>query len=202
MIAGIYLNDGRYDDAVQLYNNIISTNPNTFYATNALFEKFFATLHHANNITLASQLLSQLQSLNITDEDFLMRLEAAENLLNTSSGGLFKNRDPQSENKESNFPKEYSLLGNYPNPFNPSTTIGYALPYQSSVELIIYDIMGAKVKSFSIPSQSAGYQSILWDGINENGNKVASGIYLFRISIKSLETDETFVKSAKLMLLK
>ncbi len=53
LIAGMYLNDGRYDDAVQLYNNIISAYPNTFYATNALFEKFFAALHHANNITIS-----------------------------------------------------------------------------------------------------------------------------------------------------
>jgi flagellar hook assembly protein FlgD len=93
-------------------------------------------------------------------------------------------------------------LGNYPNPFNPSTTISYTLPYQSSVELVIYDIMGAKVKSFSIPSQSSGYQSILWNGRNENGNPIASGIYLYRISIKSLENNETFVKSAKLLMLK
>ncbi len=131
-----------------------------------------------------------------------MRLETAENLLNASSGSLFKNRNSESENKENILPKEYSLLGNYPNPFNPSTTISYAQPYQSSVELVIYDIMGAKVKSFNIPSQSAGYQSILWDGRNENGNQVASGIYLYRINIKSLETNETFVKNAKLMMLK
>ena len=94
------------------------------------------------------------------------------------------------------------MLGNYPNPFNPSTTISHTLPFQSSVELIIYDIMGREVKSFNPSSQSAGYQSIVWDGRNELGNWVASGIYLYRISIKSLENSETFIKTAKLMLLK
>ncbi len=51
--------------------------------------------------------------------------------------------------------KGFELLGNYPNPFNPSTTIGYSLPFQSSIELVIYDIMGREVKSFNISSQSA-----------------------------------------------
>ena len=94
------------------------------------------------------------------------------------------------------------LFEAYPNPFNPITNINYALPYQSSVELVIYDIMGREIKSFHIPSQSSGYQSIIWDGTNENGSSVSSGVYLYRISIKSLENNETFVKTAKLMMLK
>ena len=202
IVAGMYLDDGRYEEAMQLYSLIISGYPNSYDATNALFEKFFAAMHHANDLTLASQILSQLQSLNITNEDFLMRLEVAEFMLNgTLSYKLSKSDIENSKGNESNLPKEYSLLGNYPNPFNPSTTISYALPYQSSVELVIYDIMGAEVKSF-VTSQSAGYQSIFWDGTNENGSSVSSGIYLYRIHLKSLEGDETFVKTAKLMMLK
>ncbi|MFO7525387.1 MAG: FlgD immunoglobulin-like domain containing protein [Ignavibacteriaceae bacterium] len=203
LVAGMYLDDDRYEEAMQLYNIIINQYPESYDATNALFEKFFAALHVANNVTLASQFLSELQSLNITDEDFLMRLDLAESVLNgTSSNGLFKGGTAESKENETNLPKEYSLLGNYPNPFNPSTTISYALPYQSSVELIVYDIMGAKVKSFTIPSQSAGYQNILWDGRNENGNAVSSGVYIYRFNIKSLENNQAFVKSAKLMLMK
>src|SRR5690606_35202782 len=75
IIAGMYLDEGRYEEAMQLYNLIITGYPNSYFATNALFEKFFAAMHHANDLTLASQILSQLQSLNITNEDFLMRLE-------------------------------------------------------------------------------------------------------------------------------
>jgi len=103
---------------------------------------------------------------------------------------------------ELEIPDQYALLGNYPNPFNPSTTISYALPYQSSVELIIYDLIGSKVKSFNVSSQSTGYQSLVWDGRNENGNPVTSGVYFYKISIKSLENNETFAKTAKLVMLK
>ncbi|MDO8549817.1 MAG: FlgD immunoglobulin-like domain containing protein, partial [Ignavibacteria bacterium] len=67
---------------------------------------------------------------------------------------------------------------------------------------IIYDIMGIEIKLFNIPSQSAGYQNIFWDGTNENGNLVSSGVYLYKINIKSLENDETFVKTSKLIMLK
>jgi hypothetical protein len=97
---------------------------------------------------------------------------------------------------------DFSLLGNFPNPFNPSTTISYALPFQSQVELKIYDIMGAEVRSFNLPSQSAGYQSIFWDGRNNHGEAVSSGIYLYRLSLKSQESNKVFVKTAKLVMLK
>jgi hypothetical protein len=98
--------------------------------------------------------------------------------------------------------KDYIFLGNYPNPFNASTNISYILRYQSSVEMIIYDIMGAKVKSFVIPSQSSGYQKIVWDGRNENGNLVSSGAYIYRVVAKSLENNESFTKTSKLMMIK
>jgi tetratricopeptide (TPR) repeat protein len=203
IIAGMYLDANRYEDAMQLYDLIILGYTDSYDATNALFEKFFAALHYKNDLSLASQLLSQLQSLNYTDEDFLMRLAVAELMLNgTSSNRLLKGRISDSKNNDADLPKEYSLLGNFPNPFNPTTTISYALPFNSSIELIIYDIMGAKVKSFVIPSQSSGYQKIVWDGKNENGNLVSSGAYLYRIVAKSLENNEVFVKAAKLMLLK
>ncbi len=98
--------------------------------------------------------------------------------------------------------KDFSLLGNYPNPFNPTTTIRYSLPYQSTVELKIYDIMGREVKSFIIPSKSKGYHNITWNGVNGNGDQVSSGVYLYILKIKSLENEQTFQKAAKLLLMK
>ncbi len=101
-----------------------------------------------------------------------------------------------------NTPQTFDLLGNYPNPFNPSTTISYTLPYQSSVEIIIYDLIGREIKSFNVSSQSAGYNEFVWDGRNNSGITVTSGVYFYKISIKSLEDNATFVKTSKLIMMK
>ncbi|MCW8805899.1 MAG: C25 family cysteine peptidase, partial [Ignavibacteriaceae bacterium] len=203
LFAGILLNEEKYALAMLLYNKLINDYPNTYYSVNALFEKFFAALNYKNNRDLAGQLLQELETLNLEDEEYLMRLQIAQNLFNEGGGEyLGKSNNTNSENINTDLPKEYALLGNYPNPFNPSTNISYSLPYISSVELVIYDIMGREIKTFYNASQPSGYQTITWDGKNENGNSVASGIYLYRISIKSLENNEVFVKSSKLMMLK
>jgi flagellar hook assembly protein FlgD len=62
--------------------------------------------------------------------------------------------------------------------------------------------MGRKVKSFDHPSQPAGYHYITWNGTNEAGNQVSSGIYFYRIKATSLENKEVFVKTHKMMLLR
>lgn len=104
--------------------------------------------------------------------------------------------------KSGEIPGRYALLGNYPNPFNPTTTISYALPVRADVKVVLYNIMGREIKTYQIPSQAPGYQNITWDGTDVHGRPVASGVYLYRISARSLQNDEQFVQTAKLMLLK
>ena len=95
------------------------------------------------------------------------------------------------------------MLGNFPNPFNPTTTISYNLPRTSDVELRIYDVLGNEVKSFFISSQSVGTQKIVWNGTNNYNEQVSSGIYIYRFKAVSREgKNEMFVKSAKLILMK
>jgi tetratricopeptide (TPR) repeat protein len=203
VLAGVYMDEDDYTKAMSLYNKIIRKYPDTYYSVNALFEKFFAALNYAKDLELAGQALSELQALGSTDEEYLMRLQIAENLYTGSgSKSLGKTQVTNTENEDNNLPAEYSLLGNYPNPFNPATNISYAVPYQSSIELTIYDIMGREIKSFHISSQPSGYQSIYWDGMDNNGNSISSGVYLYRFKAKSLENNEVFVKTSKLMLLK
>ena len=99
-------------------------------------------------------------------------------------------------------PVRFELMQNFPNPFNPSTTIKYALPKESNVELRIYDIMGREIKSLVNNSQTAGYKEVVWDGKNNNGEQAASGIYIYRIKAKSLDDFRISEKSAKLILMK
>ncbi|MFH1213780.1 MAG: FlgD immunoglobulin-like domain containing protein, partial [Candidatus Neomarinimicrobiota bacterium] len=95
-----------------------------------------------------------------------------------------------------NLPKVYSLNQNYPNPFNPTTSIRYSLPKESNVKIIIYDIVGKEIRTLVNQNQSAGYQSIIWDGKDNNGHTVSTGIYLCR-----MVTDE-FRKVQKMTFLK
>ncbi len=101
-----------------------------------------------------------------------------------------------------NGPEYFQIYQNYPNPFNPSTTIAYNLPENSSVEIKIFDIRGREIKSFIIGAQSAGYQRVVWNGTNNIGNSIASGFYVYRVKASSLVDGKTFVKSAKMLLLK
>lgn len=79
-------------------------------------------------------------------------------------------------------PKKYALNQNYPNPFNPETKIGFALPKSGSVTLTVYNVLGQKVKTlFKNQNFAAGNHSVKWNGTDDIGNKVASGIYFYKI---------------------
>ena len=76
-------------------------------------------------------------------------------------------------------PQDFTLSQNYPNPWNPETRIKYGLPEQSDVNLIIYNIMGRKIREWNISSQNPGWHEILWDGTNSSGNIVSTGVYIY-----------------------
>ena len=78
-------------------------------------------------------------------------------------------------------PINYQIEQNFPNPFNPTTTIYYQLPADSRVTLEIYDIHGREVRTLVDEQKSAGYYTVLWDATNNAHNKVSSGVYIYRI---------------------
>ena len=82
-------------------------------------------------------------------------------------------------------PKEFKLYSNFPNPFNPSTTILYALPEKSHVSLQIYDILGKRIKVLVSESQNMGHHSKIWDGTNEQGEIVSGGVYIYVLNAGS-----------------
>jgi hypothetical protein len=95
-------------------------------------------------------------------------------------------------------PVSYSLYQNYPNPFNPTTIISYTLPEIAKVTLKIFDILGREVKTLINREQPAGVYSITWNGDNNFGSKIASGVYIYRIEAGSGKFNQT----KKMILLK
>lgn len=93
-------------------------------------------------------------------------------------------------------PQEYRLGMNFPNPFNPSTVIPYALPEAAHVKLTIYDILGREVITLVDAPIAAGDQQAQWDGKDRSGNLVANGVYIYSIQANG------FSQSRKLLLLK
>ena len=79
-------------------------------------------------------------------------------------------------------PESYGLQQNYPNPFNPSTSISFALQEDSNVELIIYNIIGRKIKSiFSNQIYADQVNTAVWDGKDADGKEVSSGVYFYKL---------------------
>jgi photosystem II stability/assembly factor-like uncharacterized protein len=80
-------------------------------------------------------------------------------------------------------PSDILLSQNYPNPFNPSTNISFSILEESNVELSIFNIRGQKVKQLISNQLSAGQHSIIWNGEDESGKSVGSGIYYYKLNI-------------------
>ncbi len=78
-------------------------------------------------------------------------------------------------------PKDFTLLQNFPNPFNPQTSITYGLPEGANVRVTIHNILGQRVRILVDSYQEPGFKNVVWDGADENGRQVSSGLYFYRL---------------------
>lgn len=101
------------------------------------------------------------------------------------------------ENEEELLPKEFSLSQNYPNPFNPNTSIKFSIPKVGKVRLEVFNVGGSLIKSI-IDSEvmQAGEYDVKWNGTDNAGQRVASGIYFARL------TTQNYMQSIKMNLIK
>lgn len=78
-------------------------------------------------------------------------------------------------------PQTYALSQNFPNPFNPTTTIEYSIPTTGNVSLVIYNVAGQKVRTLVNGTQAANFYKVVWDGKNDNGMTVGTGTYFYKL---------------------
>ena len=123
-----------------------------------------------------------------SEEEVVEYTESLEFTLDMVVGNGF---NPFSLSREFIIPIEYNLSAAYPNPFNPTTTLSFAIPVDSDVSLSIYNMQGREVSTLIDANMEAGYHSIVWDA-----NSYASGVYFVRMVAGE------FVNTQKLMLIK
>ena len=121
----------------------------------------------------------------------LVELAANGNLTIRFGQGLLDNSASPAQSGE--LPKAFSLGQNSPNPFNPSTTISYQVSEPSQVEINVYDIRGAKVRSLVNEFTQSGSYKVHWDGSDSSGRKVSSGVYFYRMRAGSFEVIKKMV---------
>ncbi len=149
------------------------------------------------------------QSGNITPGVIVMRLK--ENGYNggpittyySVNGGAYKSGPSYSfnevtgvQNQPQEVPTNFELTQNFPNPFNPTTTIRFSLPKSAYVTVKVYDMLGREVKTLIKENMGSGTYDVKWNGDNQYGNPAASGTYIYRI------TAGEFVSVKKMILLK
>jgi hypothetical protein len=118
---------------------------------------------------------------------FLLLLLVAEPLLGREFPGGVREDQPAAKN----VPREYDLAQNFPNPFNPSTVIQYAIPFKSHVLLTVHNLLGQVVSTLVNGEQEAGFHEIKFEALN-----LASGVYLYRLEAGK------FVQTRKLTLIR
>ena len=90
-------------------------------------------------------------------------------------------------------PMKYALYQNFPNPFNPVTEIQFDIPDISTVELVVYNLMGQEVRRLVNGEIQAGYHRIVWDGLNNRGESVSTGVYIYSLISPSFHSTKKMV---------
>ena len=208
------------DTTLYLYNQVLETYSALYYLvdtkdsswSNLVIDlitqdsenmRYYTTsiVEHKNDSTLSifDVLTAQTQTIDVSSVDTVIFVVSAfgyDTIYSEFSMRIIKNSGIQMDNDLELIPitNQYSLYNPYPNPFNAQVTIHYNIPNNYPFDITIYDILGSKVRSFQ--SKNNGNQSIIWNGLDQNGISVSSGIYIVKMNANS------FAQSKRILLLK
>ena len=103
------------------------------------------------------------------------------------SGGLINYISRSAISEVKLIPSDFSLQQNFPNPFNPSTEIRFDLPEEGQVELSVFNMQGQKVRTLESGKMAPGYHAIIWNGTNDKGSRVSTGMYFYSIQTNKFQ---------------
>jgi hypothetical protein len=166
-------NSNQQSDAVKI-------NPAIIAATNTSSEQNYSFTDHSID---AGEYYYWLQSVEANNETAF-------------HGPVHVSYNPGTGMPDPEYQYSHLLKGAYPNPFNPSTSIQYELAEAANVEIVIFNAKGQKVRTFNQSHNNKGTYDVLWDGLDENGASVNSGVYFYRM------TAGKSVQSKKMLLVK
>ncbi len=166
------VDENQYNEAMYGFSDIINQNPESDEAMFAEIDAMTTSLlaNNGNDTTLHKSMLKNLLVKSTKD-------------MQDKMNELIKQRFGVEENEtaKETMPTEYSLYSNFPNPFNPTTTIMFGIPEKTSVELSVYNILGQRVKTLiSNEVRNPGRYEV-----NFNGSSLASGVYIYRLITKN-----------------
>jgi len=186
LLSYLLLNEGNIEEAKKVNELIINENSNTSLSAKARINNIYISLYNENKIETAVSAFSSILNTKdfettkeFEDMEYAIQSYARINNKTIPNFSISKNSDEQNA-ASTNIAEEFNLVGNYPNPFNPATTITYVLPSDGLVQIKIFDILGREIETLVSDFKSSGKHSISWDG-----SKFASGMYFCSVTFKN-----------------
>ncbi len=194
------IRDGDYKTALANCSDLVQKFPQSDLAKEGLFTQWQIYFDGLQDMKSAADAMQQYESSFPKDFSLaIMKIAMGEwtpEMEKDFTESLPKRgSEEMAEGTDVEKPKAFALIDNYPNPFNPETIIQYATPNESHVMIEIHNVLGQRVKRLQDSDVPPGYHTVVWNGRNEAGQKVSSGIYLCRMQAGE------FVKTQKMTLL-
>lgn len=183
MLSGVLRHERNFGAALAVLDSSIQFHSNTASELLALYGKINLAITVLNDTNLAQSTFQILKgryadhSLTRTADVLVNNGGQAQLRLNPSQSAVASTDASLSVEK----PLTLALWHNHPNPFNPTTTIAYQVPRQSEVRIEIYSMLGQKVRTLLNDRKEPGEYKAVWDGRNDGGAQVASGVYMYRM---------------------
>lgn len=184
LLANLYLREGNTQAAKNVNNDIIAANPKTSLAERAKLNNFYIALYNDNDPQTASSILNDIEqssslstTMEISDAEHSLAVYVGPKTGTMPRASFKRSANSSQDLTTSDLQEQSGLLENYPNPFNPSTTIRYQLPKPGMVSVKVYDVLGQEVATLVNSYQESGTHTV-----NFNGDHLASGIYFYRLT--------------------